>query len=212
MNGSQILDILANSPVVGVYIYQGLDGRIVFVNDYLANLLGYKKDELLGKSLFDIYAHDKKELQGYVYSRIKRGISSSERLDFTLLSKDGSLVYVEEFAYSIDYNGEPSGLVILVNRTKEKSFEKLFYALSKINQLIVITENEKELLTRICDILVDDVGYSTATVGSINEATKLYEIQYIKSISNDVESVLKNIVISVDPSKPYGRGSVSRAY
>ncbi len=212
MKDSQILDILTSSSIAGVYIYQEGDGKIVFVNDYLADILGYKKNELLGKSLFDIYAHSKDEIQGYIDRRLKKSVSSLERLNFTLLSKDGSLVYVEEFIYSIDYKGKPSGLVVLVDKTREKSFEKLFHALTQINQLIVRTENEEELLIRICDLLVEDVGYYAATVGSVNETTKLYEIQYVKSKSEEVEKTIKKLVIGVDPSTPYGRGSVSKAY
>ncbi len=212
MNDSQIFDILADSSVVGVYIYQRDEGKIVFVNNYLADILGYKKSELLGRSLFDIYAHSKEELQKYVNRRIKKESSLSELLNFSLISKDGGLIYVEEFVYSINYKGEPSGLVILADKTEEKSFEKLFYALSQINQLIVREEDEENLLIRICNLLVDTVGYYAATVGSIGKTTKLYEIQYVKSKSPEVEKILKKTIIGVDPSTPYGRGSVSKAY
>ena len=212
MKNSELFSILANSSVVGVYIYQGSEGKIVFVNNYLADILGYKRSELLGKSLFDIYAHSREELQKYVSRRLKEGSPSSEHLRFTLLSKTGGLIYVEEFVYSINYEGKPSGLVILVDKTKEKSFEKLFYALTQINQLIVRTENEEKLLVQTCDLLVDDVGYYAATIGSIDKSKKLYKIQYVKSKSSDVEKILKKTVIGVDPSTPYGRGSVSKAY
>ena len=212
MKDLQILDILANFSLVGVYIYQQSDGRIVFVNDYLADMLGYKKSELLDKSLFDIYSHSKDELQGYIDRRLKKESSSSEHLSFTLLSKTGEAIYVEEFVYSINYKGKPSGFVILVDKTREKSFEKLFHTLTQINQLIVRTENEEELLIRICDLLVEDVGYYAATVGSVDEATKLYKVRYVKSKSEEVEKAIKKLVIGVGSSKSYGMGSVSKAY
>ncbi len=211
MKDSQMFGILANSSIAGAYIYQGKDGKIVFANKHLADMLGYKKDELLGRSLFDIYANSKEELQGYVNKRIKKD-SSPEHLNFTLMSKTGRFIYVEELVHSIDYNGKTSGLVILIDKTKEKSFEKLFYALSQINQIAIRTEDEDELLIQICSLLVDTVGYFALSIGSVDETTKLFKIKYVKSKSKELEKTLKKTVIGVDPNTPYGRGSVSKAY
>ncbi len=212
MQNQQISDALTNSSAFGIYIYQGDEGNIVFANEHLADILGYEKDELLGKSLFDIYAHSKDELQKYVKARIKKESSLGEHLNFFLMSKTGAAIYAEEFDYSIDYKGKPSGLVILVDRTKEESFRKLFYALSQINQLIARTDNEEELFAQICVLLIDAVGYYAVGIGSVDENTKLFKLNYLKSKSKELENTSGNIAISVDPNVAYGRGSVSKAY
>ena len=212
MQNPQISDALINSFVFGIYIYQGDEGKIVFANKHLADMLGYEKDELLGRSLFDIYTNNKNELQKYVKGRIRKESSLGEHLNFSLMSKTGAAIYAEEFDYSIDYKGKPSGLVILTDKTKEESFRKLFYALSQINQLVVRTDNEEELFSQICVLLVDAVGYYAVGIGSIDENTKLFKLNYLKSKSGELENTSRNITVSADPNTSYGRGSVSKAY
>jgi len=39
----QILNILVDSSLVSVYIYQGSEGKVVFVNNYFADILDIKR-------------------------------------------------------------------------------------------------------------------------------------------------------------------------
>jgi len=98
------------------------------------------------------------------------------------------------------------------DRTKEVSYQKLFFALSQINQLIVRIQNEEELLKEICNILVDKVGYTTCAVGYVDEASKTFIQKFTRANTKEKEEEIKRLTIGVDPSTPYGKGSISQAY
>ena len=93
-----------------------------------------------------------------------------------------------------------------------KSIEKAFYALTKINQLIIGEDREDVLLESICRILVEDVGYVIASVGYIDEKTKLLKLKFFKSQTKDQATAFKSLTVGVDPNTQYGKGSVSKAY
>jgi len=136
---------------------------------------------------------------------------STELQNYYYRGKNG-LVPVQISAYTINYNEKPSRLVIAFDKTKEKSIEKAFYALTKINQLIVMEDREDVLLESICRILVEDVGYVIASVGYIDEKTKLLKLKFFKSQTKDQATAFKSLTVGVDPNTQYGKGSVSKAY
>jgi diguanylate cyclase (GGDEF)-like protein/PAS domain S-box-containing protein len=209
----QVFNELTNSPVIGVCIYQKKEGIIVFANDYLRKLLGYNKDELLGKSLFELYPENSRQnIKENVEMRTRGELFSVKYDDVSLISKTNSIIKVQIFSHTIIYGNKPSGFVIVVDKTKEDSFKKLFFALSQINQLLVKAEDEKEIISKICRILVDTVGYRAATIGTIDEKTKLFKVEYSKSTLKEFEHAIKKAAIGVDMNTPCGRGLVSRAY
>ncbi len=212
MQSFDVFDLLINSTIFGVFIYQGKDGKIVFVNDYLADMLGYKKDEIIGQNLLKIYDDDKTVLQKLIEDRITGKIKSREKVNIRLIAKNGSVFPAEEFAYTVEHGGKSSGLVAIVDKTKEESFKKLFLALSLVNRLVARSNNEEELLSSICNLLVETVGYHDATIGYIDETTKLFNPKYIKSKSREFESAIRDTKIGVDPDTDYGTGTVSKAY
>ncbi len=213
MNNEELFNVLKNSSVVGVVIYQE-KGRIVYANDVFLKLLGYGKEELLGENILDFVSGSDEfisEQREIIKRRTKGERFPYEDETHLFKAKNGSIIPASVFAYTINYNNKPSGVVIAIDKTKEESSKNLFFALSQINQLIVREDNKNRLLQAICDILVEKVGYLAASIGTIDEITKLYNIQYI-SASEEVKQALLNTAISVDESKPYGKGTVSAAY
>jgi len=214
MNNEELFNVLEKSSVFGVVIYQE-KGRIVYANDAFLKLLGYGKEELLGKSLLDFIGGSEKLIseQREILKRRTRGeqfqYEDKERL---FKAKNGSEIPVSVFAYTVEYNNKPSGFVIVMDKTQEESAKNLFFALSQINQLIVREDNKNRLLQAICDILVGKVGYLTASIGTIDKSTNLYNIHHISAGNKKVKQALLNTAISVDESKPYGKGTISKAY
>ncbi|MGC8483198.1 MAG: EAL domain-containing protein [Thermodesulfobium sp.] len=206
----EILNNFFNSNIFGVYIYQE-NGIIVFANSRFSQIVGYDTEELLKMSFYDLLADHKEEVIEYANRRLNGEFFSIEIENHYYKCKNG-LLPVQISAYTINYNEKPSGLVIVLDKTKEKSIEKLFYALTQINQLIVREDKEDTLLESICRILVKDVGYAIASVGYIDEKTKLLKIKFIKSQTKEQTLAFKRVTVGVDPDTPYGKGSVSRAY
>lgn len=69
-----------------------LDGTILEINKSLCNLLGYKIDELLGKSIFSLVDSEGEKIFEQALDRRKMGMS--DNYEITLEHKNGSSVYV----------------------------------------------------------------------------------------------------------------------
>ncbi|WP_281182335.1 PAS domain-containing protein [Desulfurella multipotens] len=122
-----------------MFIYQD-NGSIVYTNKTFNEFLGYDHNELLGKSFYDLIDVPDKELEmikNIAKRRMQGEVFSIELKEYVLIGKNKIKVPVSIFAYTIEYEGKPSGLVVVFNKTKEKAYEKLFFALSQINQLII---------------------------------------------------------------------------
>ncbi|MTI19957.1 PAS domain S-box protein, partial [Fulvivirga sp. RKSG066] len=72
-----------------------LDGIYQFVSPSSEELLGYKPDELIGTDPFDIiHPEDKEPLKALQHELIAKG-DKKERLEFRVIRKDGSVIWVE---------------------------------------------------------------------------------------------------------------------
>lgn len=208
-----LFDAILHSSLFGVYINQGEEGRIVFANKRFAEILGYESsDELIGKSILDIFVGNiKDEIKKNLIKRKQGEFFTVEYPKQYLLSKSNTLIPVSAFAYTIEYQHKPSALVMVLDRNKEESYEKLFFTLSQINQLIVRIDNEQELLEKVCDALVNEIGYLDCAIGYVGK-DNLFKQIYTRAKTEELQIDLENLTIGVDESTPYGRGSLSKAY
>ncbi|OSS41099.1 diguanylate cyclase/phosphodiesterase (GGDEF / EAL domains) with PAS/PAC sensor(s) [Desulfurella amilsii] len=224
MHLSGFFDALKDSSVFGVFVFQE-EGKIVFLNKRFAEILGYSdKDEILGKSILEFISpkysggggmselNSLENIKNIIKRRTQGEVFPIELKTHWFLSKTKADIPVSVFAYTIEYNKKSSGIVLVSDRTKEVSYQKLFFALSQINQLIVRIENKEDLLREICDILVDKVGYTSCAVGYIDETSKLFIQKYTRANTKELQKALKNLTIGVDTSTPHGAGSASQAY
>jgi len=214
LNIEEQFNFLEKSSAVGVFIYQE-KGKIVYANDAFSKLVGYSKEELLGENILDFVSADKEyiaEQREIIKKRTSGELFSYEDKIHQYKAKNGSIIPTSVFAYTINYNNKPSGILIVIDKTKEESFKRLYFALSQINQLIVRENREEPLLTSICEILVHKAGYGSASIVTIDETTKLCNIKYISAKKEIYKDILTRVTVGVDKSKPYGRGSISEAY
>lgn len=205
-----LLAALKNSTHFGFFIYRE-QGKIAFANKRIADILGYGEQELIGKSFLDFVTNPEEEINAIINRRLSGEEFLREDVYYVLKSKNNSLIPISVSTYTINYKNKPAGIVILIDKAKEKSYEKLFLSISQINQLIVRATDEETLLRKICDIFVDTVGYNAAAVGTIDK-TKFFKQKYTKAKTKEHEEQLNSLTISVDPYTPYGKGSVARAY
>jgi PAS domain S-box-containing protein len=67
------------------------DGKILKINKSLSKFLGYREDELIGKSIYDLVDEDNKRIFEQALERRKEGVSES--YEITLKHKNGSDVH-----------------------------------------------------------------------------------------------------------------------
>jgi len=115
---------LVEHAVVGIYILQ--NGRFSYVNERLAQIFGYRREELIGKSNLDLtYGPDRKLAAENVKKRVE-GQTDSVEYTFRGLTKSGELRYIHVFGTVFNYEGEKAIIGTLIDETETvKAKQKL---------------------------------------------------------------------------------------
>ncbi|HNN04689.1 MAG TPA: PAS domain S-box protein, partial [Leptospiraceae bacterium] len=93
----------------------------VFVNSQLAQMLGYRVDEMIGKPLYTFMTEQSRKISSENVRRRKEGISVNREFEF--IKRDGSTIYVLLEARPItdaqgNYDGTIAGLMDITDRKK----------------------------------------------------------------------------------------------
>jgi PAS domain S-box-containing protein len=126
----------------GVWAIDGKENT-TFVNNRMAEMLGYAVDEMIGKKVFEFMDERGIELCKYYIEKRKEGMK--EQHDFELIRKDGSRIYVTMEASPIydesgNYMGGVTGVIDVTERKLAE--EALVDSEEKFRQ---ITENIEEV-------------------------------------------------------------------
>ena len=156
--------------------YHTLDasGIITHVNQTEANMLGYKKEEMVGKPIFEFIAPEQRDDAEERFQRKLSGKPIHKYEDRMYVRKDGTRIYVSiDDAFEYDGNGHVASVrTTMVDITQRKKAEvklrrsnRAMKVLSDSNEALVHATNESELVDEVCRIIVDDGGYRLAWVG-----------------------------------------------
>jgi PAS domain S-box-containing protein len=116
---------VVENSLQGLQIIQ--EGRKVFVNPAYAEMVGYTKEELLALSpeqTLDLVHPEDRELVGKHYRDRIAGRPASQRYEFRIIRKDGSVRWVETFASRIEYQGSPASQLAMIDITERKQAEE----------------------------------------------------------------------------------------
>lgn len=101
----------------GIVIAQ--EDIIVFANVQCSNMLGYRIEEALGKSIFDFISHDKRSSVKRSFEKWLKSQKSISIFETDLIKKDESLLQVEMNSRIITYKNVPS-VIILIRDISER--------------------------------------------------------------------------------------------
>jgi PAS domain S-box-containing protein len=117
---------LFESSMDCVYVHD-LQGHFLDANSAALSLLGYKREEIVGRNLLEILAEGQAELVKEAISGIIRDGSHVGLHEFRLRRKDGGLVDVEVKAALIKHEGRPFGIFgIARDVTERKRIDEAF--------------------------------------------------------------------------------------
>jgi PAS domain S-box-containing protein len=129
--------LLVNALQEGIWALD-TEENTTFVNDRMAEMLGYTAEEMLGKKVFDFMDEQGVKLCKEKLEKRKAGIK--EQHDFELIKKDGNILYVTMEASPIkdedgNYIGGVAGVIDITERKKielsllesEEKFKAFFY-------------------------------------------------------------------------------------
>ena len=112
---------LVEKSLVGVYLIQ--DGAFQFVNAKLAEIFGYEREEVYGKSIRDLTAE---ESQALVEENLRKRLNGKEEAihyTFTGQKKDGTSIRVEVYGSRTMFNGKPAVHGTLLDVTQREHAE-----------------------------------------------------------------------------------------
>jgi len=142
-------------------------GVIIYANEYLFNITGYKKDDLLGKAFISfVEEKTRKQVQDFYKNRLI-GELQENNYESGIILKNKSILPIDVTSSVIDYNSEKAVLAIMRDISEKKAITKN------------IIKN-KEQLKEITETLPTAILISTLKTGTIkfaNDATvKLFGI------------------------------------
>lgn len=157
---------LAENSVVGVYIAQ--NGEFRFVNPKMAQMFGYTCDEMISSvKAFDIVPEHDREL---VATNIKRRIDGdidAVTYERKARRKNGLLFDVEVFGSKMEIEGGVATMGVMLEITERKRVDRALRALIACNQALACADDERALLTKICEIVHEISGYPFVWAGRI---------------------------------------------
>lgn len=140
-----------------------LHGNIIETNDAVVSILGYARDELLGKSVLNIHPAEFREKAGGIVAQMLAGEAVSCPLP--LLSKSGQYFPVETRVYHGTWNNE--NVLIGVSRNLSElalSETKFFEVFNNSQAIMAISEFETGVFTDVNKQFLRVLGYAKEEV------------------------------------------------
>jgi PAS domain S-box-containing protein len=206
-NSQEELTAILRTAMDGFWIVDS-EGRFLEVNDACCQLIGYSREELLRMAICDVEADETPAQIVTTMERIQR--LGSLRFERRQRCKDGRLVHVEA---SVNYLPGGGGRQVCFARdiTERKSREceierlnRLYSALSVLNQTIVRVNSREELFREVCRIVAEKAGFNVVWVGLPDRKT--HAVNPVARAGND-QGYLDKIEVYAD-DRPEGRGPV----
>ncbi|MEY4504288.1 MAG: hypothetical protein RL154_581, partial [Pseudomonadota bacterium] len=170
--------LLLQSVGNGVYGVD-LDGKCTFINDAALEMLGYTKDEILGKETHALLHYKKPNGEPNPFhecyvAQVLMGYDSQRNVQDFLIKKDGSIIYIETAVSPVIENSATVGVVVsfidisekqaLANQLKkEKDF---INAIFDTASAIVAVINKDGTMLRANKYAQDFTGYSEEEIRS----------------------------------------------
>lgn len=159
--------ILAEASFAGIYIHQ--NGRFVYVNQRLAEMLGYTPAEMLGEKFWTFVHPDDRDFVKERGLARSRGEHASPEYEFRAICKNGETKWLQLLATTIAFRGSTANMGNVVDVTERKRID------AKIRKL------NEELERR--------VAKRTAELQAVNR--ELEDFAYV--VSHDLRAPLRAI-------------------
>ena len=192
------------------------DGLIVFDSASSSRILGYPEGSLIGKSPLEFIHPDDREKVKNDLKDVNKEKNSGIPTEFRTCKADGTYLPVESIAQNlIDVPGI-KGIVVNTHPIKDRKkleehliqTNRSLKMLGDCNKSLIRAKDEKELLKRICDIIIEKGDYTFVWVGFPDENGK---ILHPVAFAGKEGGYLESINVSWDNAK-YGKGPGGNAY
>ncbi len=136
-----------------------LEGKVLSLSDSYLRVLGYKKEDLAGKSIFDIVYPEDVELAKKTFETARR-TGQSVKVELRLVAKDGNVIHVESKGSVIkDASGKIIGGIV-INRditARKKIKDELRMAVKELSEALEAKKGVVETLHTLFSIIAHDL-------------------------------------------------------
>jgi PAS domain S-box-containing protein len=153
---------------------------VTYANPAAERMFGRSADEMAGRHPFALYVPEERQaLVADIFARVRRG----ERVNATgeSLRKDGERIQIEWVVTPLQgedggYFGQLAMATDVTERVRAAQrlelTQKLFAALSEVNETIVRVREREELFRQVCRVCVERIGFLVAYVSLVDEARR----------------------------------------
>jgi PAS domain S-box-containing protein len=107
----------------GIVIIQ--DGLVKFANPKMLELSGFLSDEVIGRPFLEFVVPSFREMTADNYKRRLSGLTTPQRYEIEITTKDGSNIPLETNASIITYEGKPADMATVRDITERKLSEEM---------------------------------------------------------------------------------------
>ena len=100
------------------------DGVVQFVNQYLADLYGYSKEEIIGSSFMKVVAPEERQRIAEIHTKRMQGARAPLSYEMVGMRKDGTKIWLEHNGRMTTYNGRPALITIIRDISARKALEE----------------------------------------------------------------------------------------
>jgi PAS domain S-box-containing protein len=182
--------IVETSPI-GICVIS--NRRFVYVNESYVKMFGYSSDhEILGRLVEELYTPEERQRQRrFAQDRIL-GKPAPVMYDTKGLRKDGSHFDVAAWVSIIQYNGTPSSLGYVVDRSVEK---QLRTQLEKKNRMEAIGTLAGGIAHDFNNILTAIIGYTELAAYRAGENSEIHsDLQQVKQAGSRAKKLVQQIL------------------
>jgi len=187
----------------GIILLNGRTGRITNINQFLANMLGYSRDELLGKKLWEIGAFQNTEAIESVFSELQK-TGYVYREDLLLTTNDGWNINTEFVGNVYNVNHERVIQCSIRNISERKHMQEIlkeserrYRELADSLPQTVVECDEKGFITFANHNAFETFGYEEA---DLEKGVNIFQIV----VPEDHERVRENIEKVFSGEKQHG--------
>ena len=182
-NSPDIISVLNSKDIFNnshdAFIISDSEKNIRFVNRSALKMFGYSEEELLGKSIHSLMSEERtanynKQMKEVLSGKVVSNIDSGE--DLRGKRKNGEIFSIE-LTYVNSRSGKENYFISQIRDISERKFRekelivisKALKIISETNRLMIRSENEKEYLQGVCEIITGIGGYSKSLILQIEE-------------------------------------------
>ena len=138
---------IVEDTFVGIYIIQ--NGLFAYVNGQMAEIFGYKQEEMLFKAVREIVLPEDYELVAENIRRRIEGEIESIQYQFRGVKKDKTVIYIKVLGSKILYKGSPAVIGTLIDITESKRNDEQLRMAAKVFEStiegVVVTDVEGKI-------------------------------------------------------------------